>query len=172
MNTPALRTDIVDVYVFTAGPARAGDARFLQMRRAKGALTGTWQPVMGHIQPGQSTVQTALRELDEETGYAPAPGRGLLTLWQLESVNTYYLASHDSIVMSPCFAALVDRHVAPKLNDEHDDFRWVPYDQADRCFLWPGQRVAVAQILRDILPAVTGGGSDVADLLRIDLGGA
>jgi 8-oxo-dGTP pyrophosphatase MutT (NUDIX family) len=129
------------------------------MRRAQGALIGHWHPVMGHVLEGETAPQTALRELAEETGYVPSD------LWQLELPNTYYLASHETIVISPCFAALVDFETELILNDEHDAARWVGQDEVETSFLWPGQRQAIAQIVRDLLPA----DSPHLSLLRIDL---
>jgi 8-oxo-dGTP pyrophosphatase MutT (NUDIX family) len=149
MPGPPIRSDIVDVYVFRRnGDAPSAAIEFLQMRRAEGALTGSWHPVMGHVEGDETAVQTALRELDEETAYRR--DRGLIGFWQLELVNTYYLASHECIVMSPGFAAEVDSFVEPKLDSSHDAFRWVASDHADRLFLWPGQRKAIEHIVRDI----------------------
>lgn len=156
---PVIRSDIVDVYVFRrrAADAVGPPAEFLQMRRAQGALVGTWHPVMGHIDDNELAPVTALRELGEETGYGPRgagdEARKLLGFWQLEKLNTYYLASHNSIVMSPGFAAEVAPDSDPVLDESHDAFRWVAVDRVDRNFLWPGQRDAIAHIMRDIVAA-------------------
>lgn len=151
---PTIRSDIIDVYVFRrplqTGNATTGHVEFLQLRRCSGALSNTWQTIMGHAHAGETAVQTALRELREETTFAPPV---LLNLWQLEEVNTYFLASHDAIVMSPCFAAEVGPTTEPTLNDEHDAIRWIKRDHVDRHFVWPGQRQAIAGICRDILAA-------------------
>jgi len=144
MPGPAIRSDIVDVYVFRR---ESTGARFLQMHRSAGALAGTWHPVMGHVMEGEAAPKTALRELAEETQLRPTG------FWQLEQPNIYYLASHDCIVMGPCFAVEVEAHAEPTLNEEHDAHRWVGLDEVEGKFLWPGQRLAVAQIVRDILPA-------------------
>lgn len=155
MPGPPVRTDIIDVYVFRKQPR----VEFLQMRRAQGALVGYWHPVMGHALEGETSPQTALRELAEETGYKPSD------LWQLEQPNIYYLASHETIVLSPCFAALVDPDTEPTLNEEHSEARWVDLKEVETSFLWPGQRQAIAQIVRDLLPE----DSPHLSLLRIDL---
>lgn len=151
---PELRTDIIDVYVFREATDASGGVELLQLRRATGALVGTWQPVMGHATDGESAADTALRELTEETGFALDAGDAafrVLGLWQLEEVNTYFLASHDAIVMSACFAAQVPAGAEPRLNEEHDAARWVRRDHVDRAFLWPGQRAAIAGLFRDVL---------------------
>lgn len=167
---PQLRTDIVDVYVFrrAIGGHVSGGVELLQLRRAKGALSGTWQPVMGHAATGETAAETALRELAEETGFSPdtpEPARRVLNLWQIEELNAYFLASKDAIVLSPCFVAEVPAGAEPVLNDEHDAARWVRRDHADRMFLWPGQRQAIRAIFRDILAA----DSPLRDAMRIRL---
>jgi 8-oxo-dGTP pyrophosphatase MutT (NUDIX family) len=172
MPGPTIRTDIVEIYVFRrASPAMVGAGQqqgvlaveFLQLRRAKGLMVGGWHPVMGHVEVGETAAQTALREMAEETRYAP--GRGLTGFWQLELVNNYYIASIDAVILSPGFAAEVAPGMEPTIDDAHDGVRWVARDQADRSFLWPGQRRAVDHVVSDILPA----GSPMAKLLRIEI---
>ena len=165
MPGPTLRTDIVDVYVFRCRkPGHACDVEFLQLRRAASAvLPGSWQPVMGHTLDGETAAQAALRELREETGFAP--GAGVEAAWQLEEPNAYFLARLDCVMLSPCFAVRVAAGVEPTLNPEHDAARWVKRDATDRAFLWPGQRKAVAQIVRDVLEP----GSPVEAVLRVRL---
>lgn len=140
---PTLCTDIVDVHVFR--PAARG-VEFLQLRRAPGSALGeTWHNVMGHIEPGESALQAALRELREETALAP------LELWQLEGVNTYFLARRDAIMMCPVFAARVAADAAPQLSAEHAAHRWLPGADAAAEFLWPGQRQSVREVLAIIV---------------------
>lgn len=186
MPGPVIRSDIVEVYVFrrTMPAGALGDrVEFLQGRRAKGHLKGTWQPVMGHVEQGETAMAAALRELAEEAGYATSIGHarghgagglaeahlktigGLIGLWQLENLNTYFLASIDTIVMGPGFAAEVSPGLDPVMDDSHDAFRWVPRDRADRHFIWPGQRQAIEQVIRDILDP----DSPTRDVLKIAL---
>lgn len=139
---PRVRTDIVDVYVARRG---ALGLEFLQLKRAKEPLRGSWQPIMGHIESGETAVAAARREMREEVGLE---GPAVLGLWQLEQVHPFFLAGSDEIVMSPRFAAEVAMAWRPVLNQEHSEFRWVQESNVGEMFVWPGQRAAIAEASR------------------------
>lgn len=175
---PKIRADVVDVYVFTrVGPddprerSRPRDSRgtprayegdeawpriagpavyFLQLLRAGPPLDGTWHPVMGHVHAGETAVDCALREMDEELGLrrSDAACRGL---WALEQVHPFYIAAIDTVVMSPRFCAEVAPTWQPTLNAEHSAHRWVRADDVDAMFMWPGQKRCCREILREII---------------------
>lgn len=161
-----LRSDIVDVYVFRRGaiaPDLSDGFEFLQLRRVGNTLPGTWQPVMGHVENGETAADAAVRELAEETGISP--NHGLVNLWQLESVNTYFLASDDVIMMSPGFAAEISSNADLVIDEAHNAVRWIQPSQIDRQFLWPGQHRAIVEIQRFLLPHE----SAAKPFLQIDL---
>jgi len=172
MLGPRICTHVTDVYVFRrigAEPVADG-VQFLQLCRKHGAMAGTWQPVMGHIEQGETALDAAIRELEEETGFQPRKDLATtagLAFWQLETVNTYFTAQHDCIMLSPCFAAEVLSNSEPILDVAHCGHRWVDRDHVDRHFIWPGQRAAIRHILRDLVPA----DSQIAALLQVDLRG-
>lgn len=141
---PRVRSDIVDVYIFRR--ALPG-AEFLQLLRASEPLHGTWHPIMGHVEAGESAVQTALRELDEEVGLSPRDP-DLLGLWALEQVHPYFVAAIDCIVLSPRLVAEVAPDWEPRLNTEHSAARWVSDASS---FMWPGQRKAVEEVRTEIV---------------------
>lgn len=150
---PRVRTDIVDVYIFRRGETNPDTAKqpieFLQLLRASDPLGNTWQPIMGHIEPGETAVQTALRELREEVGL-DAKSPHCIGLWALEQVHPFYIAAIDSIVMSPRFACEVASPWEPTLNAEHLEWRWT---RDLKAFMWPGQWRCVEEILSDIVTA-------------------
>lgn len=160
---PTLRTDVVDVYVWRApeGAVDAGAVELLQFRRAGDPLRGTWQPIMGHAEPGETAARAALRELEEEAGLSRR-SPGLLGFWALEQVSPFYVSAIDAVVLSPRFAARVAPGWSPLLCPEHDALRWVRGDDAG-AFMWPGQRAAVREIVEYILrPSAAG------PVLRLD----
>jgi dATP pyrophosphohydrolase len=173
--TPRIRSDIIDAYVFRrvpgAEPARGGHPsrgspaiEVLQLRRTSAPAAATWQPVMGHIEPGERATDTLFRELREELGLA-ASAPDLIDAWALEQVHPFYIAEMDAIFLAPRFAIEVAPHFEPVINEEHDDFRWLPIEAAVREALWPGQRAALRELTRML------GGDPAAELLRLDKAG-
>ena len=148
---PRVRTDVVDAYVFRiSDPRRAGAAELLQLRRAQDPMAGTWQPLMGHIEAGETALLTLGRELGEELGLDVA-GPAVRGVWALEQVHPFFLPELDAIVMSPRFAVEVAPGWEPVLDDEHDAHRWVPIDHAPRAFLWPGQLASLRELAAHVL---------------------
>lgn len=155
---PRVRTDIVDAYLFRR-PSGASSSRvieLLQLMRAHDPLGGTWQPIMGHVEAGETAWGTVVREVREEVGLA-IDGDDARGFWALEQVHPFYLAELDCIVMSPRFVIEVSSSWEPTLNDEHTDHRWIGAPlhgglSMREFFLWPGQRRAVEEILEMIVP--------------------
>ena len=69
------------------------------------------------------------------------------------------------MVLSPRFALEVSSSFTPTINEEHSDWRWVDESDAESVFLWPGQKMAVREILREFAH----GDSETSSRLRIDL---
>lgn len=155
MSGPRLRTDIVDVYVIRprerreAGGGTDGSGptvEVLQLRRARAPLAGTWQPVMGHVEPGERAAAAASREVREELGLDIADDRQCADLLALQQVHPFFVAELDAVVLSPRFAAVVHPGWEPTLNAEHGEHRWVPLTGAPELFIWPGQCAALAEL--------------------------
>jgi dATP pyrophosphohydrolase len=140
---PTLQSHIVDVYVFRRV---AGGVELLLLRRRPGSRVGeTWQAVHGKIEAGETAWRAALREMREETGLRP------LRFWQLEHVNTLYVAESDRILLCPGFVAEVDPSAAVVLSHEHSEMRWESPERALEILLWPGQRAAVRELMDAIV---------------------
>lgn len=162
---PRIRSDVVEVLIFRVPAQSPGAPELLQIKRARDPLKGTWQPVMGHIEPGETAVAAALREAREETGLAgtgtppavpsslprasvPSP---LLGAWALEQVHPYFIAAIDSIVLPARFAMQASPSWTPTLNAEHTEHRWVPAREAGRWFMWPGQAASARELIDHLL---------------------
>ncbi|MEM7623238.1 MAG: NUDIX domain-containing protein [Planctomycetota bacterium] len=146
MPGPALRTDIIDAYVFKRNAAAV---ELLQCRRTQPPLAGSWHPVMGHIEPGERATDTLWRELHEELGLARSIACGA---WALEQVHPFFLPDKDAVFLSPRFAVEVPPGWQPVLNEEHDASRWVPIAAAESDFVWPGQHASIAELRLILAP--------------------
>jgi len=115
---------------------------FLLLKRAENQVyPGLWQMVTGKIKENEKSYQTALREIQEETGLVPAQ------LWVAPTVNSFYEPKYEYICLLPVFAARVETDKI-KLSDEHIDYQWVDKITAQKLLAWEGQRKAV-QIIED-----------------------
>ena len=134
------------VSCFVVRPTADDSHEFLQVLRARGKYMGeTWQLVTGGLDHGETAWQAALRELREETGCVP------IEFYQVDVINTFYLAQTDTISMSPMFCAIVAPDAQVQLNPEHTDFRWVPRDAIESKIMWPGERKALRELCAEIL---------------------
>ncbi|RPH37243.1 NUDIX domain-containing protein [bacterium] len=124
---------IVEVCIFRFA---GNSVEYLLLKRGKEDLLypGIWQWVTGTILEGERSLDAALREFHEETGLAAN------RLWIVPHVTMFYESVHDSVHLSPLFAVQVEHGADPVLSPEHQEFRWVPYAEARRRLVWPGQR--------------------------------
>lgn len=118
------------------------DIEFLLIKRSDDdeLFPGLWQMVTGSINEGEKAYETALREIQEETGLVP------LKFWIAPNVNSFYNQIKDVINFIPVFAALVEKNSKVILSNEHSDYKWVQYDEAVKMLVWKGQRNSVDTI--------------------------
>jgi 8-oxo-dGTP pyrophosphatase MutT (NUDIX family) len=141
----ARRPDLIDVWPFRVVDGRA---EVLLLRRATGrVLEGLWQGVSGFIEPGESVVAAARREVVEETGF----DAGVIEAhYHLDYVAEFLWERSDALVSAVYFAFRIAPANDPVLSHEHDAFRWVTIDEALEIAVWPAYREALVR-LRDNL---------------------
>jgi lipoyl(octanoyl) transferase len=110
------------------------DGRVLLLKRTpdKG---GFWQILTGTMEQGESPLQTAAREIHEETGFSPR----LDEIRDLGYVHSFAIAS--KFALETTFALRVDGD--PTLSDEHDEHRWCTVEEAEKLLPFAGLRRAV-----------------------------
>jgi 8-oxo-dGTP pyrophosphatase MutT (NUDIX family) len=176
MPVPPIRPTAIAIYVYrktrsyspgsnrdrksTKRPPRKPAYEFLQIRRSAkaGSHHHSWQTVYGGIEPGETAIQGALRELKEETNLTPA------RMFQVEYLETFYFRPTDSLLLMPVFAVEIPKSDIITLNHEHDAHRWIPENKIPQSFMWRTQREALQYVL-DLLHH----GSDAMPFLDIKL---
>ena len=119
----------------------------LLLERASHA--GYWQSVTGSQEDDESLIQTAQREVREETGIAVAPET--LRDWQL--TNTFEIFAEWRYRYAPgvthntehVFSLEVPDGQAVRIApEEHLDYCWLPWQQAaEKCFSWSNRDAIV-----------------------------
>jgi dATP pyrophosphohydrolase len=101
---------------------RRGDEFLVLLRRE--ADGGYWHTVAGGVEDGETYAQAAERELREEVGLEAQP---------IDLERTYW---YDDVRVQ-AFLVDVPADWEPRLNEEHDEYRWCSREDAARLFHWP-----------------------------------
>ncbi len=141
-----VRPDLVDVWIFRL----VDDApQILMLHRAPGrVLAGLWQGVSGGIEMGEPIVQAALREVREETGIT---GGAIEALYSLDFVASFLWTPLDAVMSSVHFGLRVRPDTEPTLSHEHDDHRWMSFEEATAISVWPGYRDGILRVRECLL---------------------
>ena len=127
--------------VSTLALVHTPDLRVLLIERAD--APGFWQSVTGSQEPGETLIETANRELREETGIDAATYGGLVD-WKLSNVYEIYsrwrhrYAPGTTHNTEHVFALQVPGPVPVTLEPrEHRAYLWLPWEEAaEKCFSW------------------------------------
>ena len=98
------------------------EGRVLLVRRKNAPDAGLWGFPGGHVDPGETALAAAARELAEETGVVATPERYLTNIDVIERDATGALRFHFLL------AAVLCRYVSgtPQAADDVSDAAWVP----------------------------------------------
>jgi 8-oxo-dGTP pyrophosphatase MutT (NUDIX family) len=150
-----IQVGTVDVFVIR--PLASG-WRVLALQRGPATrCPSAWEPVHGHIEPGEEPEDAALRELREETG---------LTAERLYIVciQPFYLRKVRAVELAIVFAAFVPEPANVSIANEHQRFEWLSVDEALSRFGFPGERASLREVV-ELLAAGNAGAVD--DVMRI-----
>ncbi len=118
---------------------RRGDEFLVAHRSAESG--GYWHTIAGKVEEGEEPDDAAMRELREETGLETG---SLETLGEFAYVRENWESEPGLRVHVRAFLIDVEPGWEPTLNEEHDEYRWLPRDEAAELIFWPEP----AQILR------------------------
>lgn len=107
-----------------------------------------WQPITGSIEEGESPIETAKREVVEETGNAGEPED--LDIQQSFMIESQYLEAKypAPIIASEIgFAARLHSNAAIRMDtEEHDEFGWFTFVEAYEKIRWTDDREALERL--------------------------
>ena len=128
---------VIDAYVFRQ---TQDEIKFLLLKRAKTKIyEHLWQGVAGKIEDGETAVETAIRELMEETGFKP------LRMFIADHISKFYEAKWDRINLVPVFGIEVKKSEV-SISKEHCDFKWVDFELASKTLVWQGQKEGILSV--------------------------
>ncbi|KIA76850.1 Bis(5'-nucleosyl)-tetraphosphatase [Parachlamydia acanthamoebae] len=132
--------------------------QYLILRRCSSHFFGSWQPVTGGIEDGETAWEAALREIQEETDLQPD------RFYAGEVVEIYYEVYRNAVVTVPVFVAFIDspQEVATSPT-EHDAFLWLPYEEAFSYLEFAEQRRALTYVHENFIRRKP------SELLRIEI---
>ncbi|CEL97926.1 unnamed protein product [Vitrella brassicaformis CCMP3155] len=107
-----------------AGTIKNESIEYLMMQTSYGELH--WTPPKGHVDPGESDLQTALRETEEEAGLTN--GRDV-RLYDWNKELKYEVRGRPKSVIY-FLAELVNSDATVRLSDEHQAYRWAALSEA------------------------------------------
>lgn len=130
----------IQVLVYPVRATENQDWEYLLLHRL--ATRGDfWQGVTGGIEEGEEIIEAAKRETIEETGLVP------ITIHKVDYSYSYpvaekwrYLYAEEvEEITEYVFVAQVEGNQTPTPDPrEHDQWQWLPFDQALQQLTWPG----------------------------------
>ena len=147
---PKIQSKYIECYIYSIINKKI-KYLLLKRRMDNKVHPGIWQIVTGRIEENEKAFETALRELEEETGLTTK------RFFVLPKVTQFYTYKNDSINIIPLFLAEVEYKDAV-ISDEHSESGWFEINEAIKKIHWVSQKENLREInstLENINPEKT-----------------
>jgi len=124
---------------------------FLVVHRSP-AGGGYWHSIAGGVEPGETELEAATRELREETGLDAGDDlvaighRFAYSLDEEPPERRELYVPGTTHVEVECFVADVEPDWEPELDHEHDDYRWCTPAEARALLFWDDVKEALERV--------------------------
>jgi 8-oxo-dGTP pyrophosphatase MutT (NUDIX family) len=95
---------------------------------------GYWHTIAGGVEPGEEPEAAARRELREETGFE---AESIEPIGGFAYVRESWEEDPGLRIHVQAFLVDVPAGWEPELNEEHDEYRWLPREEAAELLFWP-----------------------------------
>ncbi|MFY8161430.1 MAG: NUDIX domain-containing protein [Candidatus Kapaibacteriota bacterium] len=96
-----------------------------------------WQVITGTIEENETAIQTAIRELSEETGLVP------YRMWAIPYLAKFYERISDTVQFSPTFLVIVNTKDVI-ISDEHIAYNWVSKINGENTLSLPSHKEGIS----------------------------
>ena len=138
----------IQVAIYIVRLAGDGGREYLMLHRVLKRLS-FWQGVTGGVESEETIEQTAVRELTEETGFAPDDLQAIgytYTFPADEFFRDMYETQPDEITQH-VFVARVLAGSEPTLDAvEHDQYRWCSFEEALNLLYWWDDKESIKRV--------------------------
>lgn len=144
-------SDTVQIVIFYK-EIKQQSVLYLLLKRSESddVYPGIWQVCTGTSFSEETSLETALREVEEETGI-----NSFLNLWTVPKVASYFSIRRNAICFSPIFAIEIEPSTQIKLSEEHSEFIWVNAEQAKQMLVIPSHKESIDYVEDYILNVET-----------------
>jgi dATP pyrophosphohydrolase len=132
-----------EVFVFV----RRGDQYLVLHRAPRGG--SYWHGVAGALEPGENYPEAARRELEEETGLVADPDPvGRPYAYPIEEEPRYLelVPAGTTEILVGTFLVDAPAGWEPRLDHEHDEYRWCSREEALSLLYWPEPRAILESL--------------------------
>lgn len=127
----------IQAIIYRIQPGKQKKVKFLLFKRP--ASQGDyWQFITGNIKQNETEIEAVSRELIEETG--------ILKVENIIDTNIAFTFQNQRgmIKSEKIFLVLLTKTPEIIISDEHEDFRWLDYDQALNLLSWENNKKTLA----------------------------
>lgn len=109
-----------------------------------------WQFIAGGGEDNEKPIETALREIKEETGVTAEKLTELKSVAFVpavvvaENMRTHW---NKNIFVIPEYSFAFECSADPTISHEHSEYQWLPYDTARKLLKWDSNKVAMYEMM-------------------------